>query len=154
MIKCKVVFKEMTDDSESQALVTSVKKQKKSEKFINFSSMRHMIIKTSSLIKLTDLTIKDQQYLLKEVKKQLLTDAQPYDYKLLNIKYKKTMYEIEYVMRYLHPAVRFAVKNSNSVKGYIITNSFTVPTKLSTNINLMKCIIKNCHKLFTDKRMS
>ena len=142
MIKRKVVSIKMTENSKSQTLVTSVKRLKKSEKFINFSSMRHMTIKTSSLIKLTDLTIKDQQYLLKEVKKQLLTDAQPYDYELLNIKYEKEMYEVEYTVRYLHPAVRFAVKNFNSVEEYIIINPLTVSIKSDMNINLMKHMIE------------
>ena len=59
MIKYKVVFTEMTKDSKLQALATSVKKQKKSEKFINFSSTRQIIIKVSSSIRLTDPTIKD-----------------------------------------------------------------------------------------------
>ena len=101
-----------------------------------------MTTKTSFSIKLTDLTIKDQQYLLEEAKKQLLTDAQPYDYELLNIIYKKEMYKVEYTVRYLHPAVRFAVKNFSPVKGYIVTDPLTVSTKPSININLIKCMIE------------
>ena len=142
MIKCKVVFTKITDDFKSQALVTLVKKQKKSEKFMNFSSMRHMTIKTLSSIRLADLTIEDQQYLLKEVKKQLLADAQLCDYKLLNIKYKKETYKIEYTVRYLHPAVRFAVKNFKSVEENIVNNLSIVFTKPGTNINLTKCMVE------------
>ena len=136
------MFIEIADNSESQTLATLVKKQKKSEKSMNSLSMRHMTMKTSSLIKLTDLTIEDQQYLLEEVKKQLLTNAQPYDYKLLNVEYKKEMYEIKYTVRYLHLAIRFAVKNSSSVGGYIITDSLIVSTKPGININLIKHMIE------------
>ena len=142
MTKRKVVFSEMTEDFELLALVTSVKKQKKSEKFIDFSSIKQTTMKVSLLIKLRDLTIEDQQYILKEIKKQLLTKAQPCDYKLLNIKYKNEMYEIEYTVRYLHPAARVAIKNFSSIEGYIITDSLTLPTKPSTNINLMKYMIE------------
>ena len=101
-----------------------------------------MTIKTSSSIRLTDLTIEDQQYLLKEMKKQLLTDAQSHDFELLNIKYEKEIYEVEYTVRYLHSAVRFAVKNFSSVRDYIVTDSLTVSTKLSMNINLIKHMIE------------
>ena len=77
-----------------------------------------------------------------EMKKQLLTEAQPCDYELLNIKYKKEMYKIEYTVRYLHPAIRFVVKNSDSVEEYIITDFLTVLTKSDTNINLIKRMIE------------
>ena len=142
MAKRKVMFTEIADNSESQALATPVKKQKKSEKSTDSLSTRYMTTKTSPLIRLTDLTIKDQQYLLEKAKKQLLTNAQPHDYKLLNIEYKKETYEVEYAVRYLHPAVRFAVKNSGPVRGYIITDPLTVPTKPSMNINLTKCMVE------------
>ena len=132
----------MTKNSESQTLVISVKRQKKSKKVINFLSIRQITIKVSSSIKLKDLTIKDQQYILKEIKKQLLTKTQSYDYELLNIKYKNEIYEIEYTVRYLHPAVRFAIKNSDLIKGYSITNFLTVFTKRSMNINLIKRMIE------------
>ena len=141
MAKRKVVSTETAEDSESQTLATPVKRQKKSGKSTDSPSTRHMTTKTSSSIRLTDLTIKDQQYLLEEAKKQLLADAQPRDYELLNIEYEKETYEVGYTVRYLHPAVRFAVKNSGPVRGYIATDPPAVPTKPGTNINLTKRMV-------------
>ena len=71
----------------------------------------------------------------------MLIKAQPHDYKLLNIEYKKETYKVEYTVRYLHPAIRFVIKNFGSIQEYIITDPLTVSTKPGMNINLIKCMI-------------
>ena len=48
------------------------------------------------MTRLADLIIEDQQYVLEEAKKQLVTEAQPHDYELLNVKYEKEVYEAGY----------------------------------------------------------
>ena len=133
---------EAAEDSEqSQSLATPTKKLKTTGNFKDKPITKRVLTKTTPTIRLADLTIEDQQYVLEKAKKQLVVDAQPHDCKLLNVEYEREIYEVGYSIKYLHPAVRFAVKNAGPKGCYTGTEPPQLPSKLGTNTNLTKRLV-------------
>ena len=140
MVKRKQVASPKTVDSE-QSLATPSKKLKTGNAKEKPPTKKTSAKTTTLTVRLADLTQKDQKAVLEEAKRQLIAKAQLQDCELLNIKYEKEIYEVEYFVKYLHPASWFAVKNAGPKGGYTNTEPPELSVKPGTNTALTKKII-------------